>query len=380
MVQDERTSQHGVTMTRFEVRIPIEGAVGARHTVSYVIGLRGGQFLHLETMDDDAPWIARLDALADTVQLTEPLVVSESAIAAAENLFAVRDVCEDPERGLVVTFPEDWWTNTAVDDLPACSSFAPTFFEFESSSSVPDEVEITVDIGDSDYDLISEAVGWETLTLFDRPATRWLRAVGGMMRYEYIVDLDGNPESGPNLVARTVATDDDLGLAMAVLDRLVETISFAQPPPGASSPNPPISAEPISAEAAEGNFHLELLVQQGRYRAGQPIIADLTLTYLGPEPTMTLWGSGMGVIGARLRQIDRTSSMAGRRRPTAGPTRSRAQSRCGGSFPRRAPTTPRIRMPRSTRCYFQDPLLRFPAGDGDHRRHQLHCRRRRFRR
>ena len=261
--EETRTSDGGTMMLRYEVRTPETGALAASHTVTYVVPGPGGQFLQLETQAGDEAWVGRLDALALSIRLTQPMTASEDAVAVAASLFAVRDVCEDPERGLVVTFPEDWWTNTAVEDLPACSWFAPSFFEYESSATVPEEVEITVEIVDGDVGTTTEPTGWETLTLLGRPATRWLVQSDGAPHYAYVVQLGETSEAGPNLVARTVATRTDLDLAMAVLDRLVQHITFAQPPPGASSTNPPISAEPVSAEKSAGDFRLELSSSRG---------------------------------------------------------------------------------------------------------------------
>ena len=360
MAEEPRASDTGVAMTRYEVRTPETGAVVGSHTLNYVVELADGRFLVAWT--DDQRWFGKLDRLAQSLAMMEPISIAPDAIAAADELFAVRDVCEDPERAMVVTFPEDWWTNTAIEDLPACSWFAPEFFEFESSDAVPDEVEITVEVVEGDHAPVAEPPAWETLTLLGRPANRWIVESDGERRYEYVVQLGETPESGPNLVARKVSSSVDLDLAMAVLDRLVRHISFASAPPGASSTNPPIAAPPVSAEATEGDFRLELVVQQERYRAGQPIVADMTLTYLGDEPSLSLWGSGLGVLGSRLRQIDGSiehgwaTTTDCRPHPIApGEPMHRPFVKSGGH----SADDPDAEF---YEAYFTDPLLRLPPG------------------
>jgi hypothetical protein len=361
VAEERRTSDSGVPMTRYEVRMPETGALAASHSVYYLIELAGGSVLVAQTDAGASAWVERLDMLALSISLTEPIAISADAAAEADELFAVRDICEDPERGMVVTFPEDWWTNTAVDDLPACSWFSPAFFEFESSATVPDAIEITVQVIEGDY-AVSEPPAWETLTLLGRPGMRWLVESDGERRYEYVVQLGEAPESGPNLVARTVASGNDQELAMAVLDRLVRRISFASAPPGASSTNPPITAPPVAAEATEGDFRLELVVQQERYRAGQPIIADMTLTYLGDEPSLSLWGSGLGVLGSRLRQIDGSIEHGWATTTDCRPHPIAPGEPMHSPFVKSGGHSADEPNADFYEAYFRDPLLRLPPG------------------
>ncbi|CAN5366115.1 hypothetical protein BH24CHL10_BH24CHL10_05690 [soil metagenome] len=140
----------------------------------------------------------------------------------------------------------------------------------------------------------------------DGPARDPLRAgERGGRAYQDIVLLGEIPEFGPNLVASThVGPADDYELARAVLDEMMERLTFAVAPPGASSENPPIEAPSISMRDTTGDFRLDLVVDQDRYRAGQPIQAYATLTYLGSAPSVTLWGSGTGILGIGARQLD----------------------------------------------------------------------------
>jgi len=54
---------------------------------------------------------------------------------------------------------------------------------------------------------------------------------------------------------------------------------------------------PLHAEDSDGAFRLTIDTDQDRYRAGQVIHVEATLTFLGPDPTAVALGSGSGLIG-----------------------------------------------------------------------------------
>jgi hypothetical protein len=310
-LQEEITLPRDVTAERLVVVRPATEAVVGEELVIYLVPLlapesggRGG-WLSAQTDAGSDEWVTVLDRLMSTLELHPTLTPDPEALAAAEELFHDRDVCVDDERGLGVTFPDAWWRNTAIDDLPACSYFAPGYFEISEPGAVPDAVEITVGITEGDSTTMGEVLGFETLTLLQRPATRREIAGPDGPIYQYVVYLGGTDVGGPNLVATTHAgASDDHQLAKAILDEMMGRITMSAPPPGASSTNPPIQAEPISTTDTDGDFRLELVVEQDRYRAGQPIVADAILTYLGPEAELTLRGSGTGLIGFGIGQVD----------------------------------------------------------------------------
>lgn len=286
----------GTILRRLEVHIPETAAIAAVHEVQYLAPLRDGRTLLATTDTRDATAVEALDATMETLQFTEPIVTDPAVVAEAEALFTDRDVCVDPERGLSVVFPDAWWTNTAVDDLPACSWFAPTSFSYVSAQNVPEEVAITISIIEGSYGTYQEVSSWDSITLFEHPGSRWIIGDG----YQYVVSLGDVPDFGPTLLASTGSDP----LSRAVLDQLMLRTSFSTPPPGAVSDEPDISAHPVSSEARNGDFLIQLTVEQDRYRAGQPILADAWLTYTGAEDRETLWGSGMGVLFTTVRQVD----------------------------------------------------------------------------
>jgi hypothetical protein len=288
---------NGIGMDRIVSFRPESRALAAEHSLTYVVPLLApeaggaGGFLVAATDPNNAGWVAGLDHMMERLELHPTLASSPDAVAEAEALFRDRDVCLDDERALGVIFPDAWWTNTAVDEAPACSYFASGFFEIGAPGTVPDGVEISLTVFDGEYGTLWEIVGQETLTLIDRPATRWELANPDGRVYQYVVQLGEVSEFGPNLIASTHALDPSrYELAKAVLDEMTERIGNASPPPGASSANPPIEREPVTATDAAGEFRLEFIVEQDRYRAGQPILADAVLTYLGDEPSIPLWG------------------------------------------------------------------------------------------
>lgn len=357
----ERTLPNGVTLTRMTVRTPESGALAGSHEVVYLAPLPDGRLLMATTDAARPAWVAALDEVMEGLEVYEPIAIDTEAVEAAEALFADRDVCEDPDRGLAVIFPDAWWTNTAVEELPACSWFAPTSFEFAAADAVPGEVELTIEVIDSSYGTVYEIVALDSITVLDRPAGRWIIDTPQGRLYEYEVALgDPSSESGPTLVARTSAPE-DLDLAMAVLDELMARITMADPPPGASSDQPYLAASPASAEATEADFRLELTVEQDRYRAGQPILADATLTYLGDGP-VRLWGSGSALVGTTVRQLDgpidpgmafTTDCVAYEIDPDAPMHVEFGKS---GGFDTDEP------LADFYEAYFRDPLLRLPPG------------------
>ncbi len=177
--QEEIQPTNGIVLQRYVTSIAESGAVAASRGVTYVAPLLGverggpGGYLVAATDATHEDWVAGLDALMERLELHESLNPDATAVAAARDLFTDRDVCLDAERGLGVVFPDAWWTNTAVDDLPACSYFAPQFFELSEPGTIPDEIDISITTVDGGYGSSKEIVGTETLTLMGRPVTRW---------------------------------------------------------------------------------------------------------------------------------------------------------------------------------------------------------------
>ncbi len=155
----------------------------------------------------------------------------------ADTLFLDRDECENSEDGYRLQFPDAWYTNTEIGDVPACSWFSPTFYEADDSGDVPAEIAITVEYLDGDYGSFEEMVSREEVIvgstqIANRVEWRGAEGEGGLMptdwrQYEYLVQLGPTEEEGPNLLVQTnTEMGGDYELNKAVLDRIMATIEF----------------------------------------------------------------------------------------------------------------------------------------------------------
>ena len=150
----------------------------------------------------------------------------------ADALFGDRDDCQNLEDGYQLQFPEEWYTNTEIGSVPACSWFSPTFYEVDDPSDLPAEIAIQFFVLNGDRGYITEPISREEIIVGSTQEAVRIEVAGtsnsddGTM-YEYVVQLGPTLEEGPNLVART---DTDMGgdyeLNKAVLDRIMATIEF----------------------------------------------------------------------------------------------------------------------------------------------------------
>ncbi|HUF07126.1 MAG TPA: hypothetical protein VMP86_07035 [Candidatus Binatia bacterium] len=150
----------------------------------------------------------------------------------ADALFEDPDECENLEDGYRLEFPEAWYRNTEIGDVPACSWFSPEFFEVDDPSTPPDEIAIEIFVIDHDRGYLDEPMSSEEVIVGSTQVAVRVE-ISGTSRdadgttYEYVVQLGPTPKEGPNLVARA---DTDMGgeyeLNRAVLDRIMASIEF----------------------------------------------------------------------------------------------------------------------------------------------------------
>jgi hypothetical protein len=161
-----------------------------------------------------------------------PTAFEVMANAEADALFATRDACRNPRDNYELEYPDDWYTNTEIRDVPACSWFAATFYDVDDFDDIPDEIGIEIFWipGDRGYTAEIQSsengiVGGQYATRVEVAGTSDDPAEG--TSYEYVIQLGPSPEEGPNLVARTdSAMGGDPELNRAVLDRMMATIEF----------------------------------------------------------------------------------------------------------------------------------------------------------
>jgi hypothetical protein len=155
---------------------------------------------------------------------------------AADALFLARDECQNLQDGYQLQFPDEWYTNTEIRDVPACSWFSPDFYTVDDFDEIPDEIAITIEWSAADSASFEELISTEVGIVGGQPAVRaeWAGAQGngGQMpaewrMYRYQIQLGPTPEEGPNiLVTTTTDMGGDYELNKAIIDRMMATIEF----------------------------------------------------------------------------------------------------------------------------------------------------------
>lgn len=314
------------------------------------------------------------EATPSATPASTPFPVRENAEADA--LFSRSDTCTNPDVGYTVTFPDDWYTNTAIGDEAACTWFTPDFFEVDATGAMPDEIWITIGLvpGIVGYNMLTPTDATEEVEV-DGYAGHWAEfrlldevtdTGEGEVRFHYVVPIERH---GPSLVASTAPDRaDDYELAKAVLDRMMasmklEPVTVEVPTIPDAPTGPPIDGEPVAATDADASFRLTLEAGQDRYRAGQEIKVVTTLTYLGPADAIEARGSSNpGIIGFSIERkappvavypaytTDCGSHPMERGVPVAYP------------FAKSGGFTPDEPLAPFYEAYFADPSLRLPAG------------------
>ena len=194
-------------------------------------------YLHLAARAADEAATDALQAIRERLHIGEPMRVDADAAAEVEALFADADVCSDLDRGVNVILPDAWWTNTAFGDLQPCTYFAPRAFEIGEAGSIPDGVAITLEVITGNAATIEEILGYETLVVDRRAASRWELTPGlgnpppDTRTYQYEVPLDDTPEDGPSLLLTLSSQrSDDYERDKAVLDEMVRRLIISPTP------------------------------------------------------------------------------------------------------------------------------------------------------
>lgn len=86
----------------------------------------------------------------------------------------------------------------------------------------------------------------------------------------------------------------------------------ATPPPGSPTPTF-IGGLPVERTARDGVFILAMGVASDVWRAGVPVDLRTQLTYVGPDALAEVTGSGSGLVGFGLEQLDGPLDLGGGR-------------------------------------------------------------------
>ena len=155
----------------------------------------------------------------------------------ADVLFDTPDTCTNPEGGYTVTFPDDWYTNTEIGDTPACSWFSPGFYEVTDPDEVPAEIAITINafegaVGFLWVDLFSEDVEIDGVSgrRFEHGYTKEADTATEQYEYNYLIRLDEDSEGAKIWGITSTNLPGDYALNKAVLDRIMASLEFDDPP------------------------------------------------------------------------------------------------------------------------------------------------------
>lgn len=213
--------------------VPREQADDALHLLYQPSGVRAATVIPLRRPGAaPAPVAAEWPRPApEYVDRGGPFTVLESAEADA--LFVGFDTCANPEAGYTVSYPDSWYTNTAVGDIPACSWFSPTFYELRSDGAVPDEIAITIDVfsgavGFIWVDLYSEEVMIDGFAArrYETGMTKDVSFPTDTFAFSYLSRLDDQLEGRKLWASTGTEYGGDYMLNRAVLDRIMASFEF----------------------------------------------------------------------------------------------------------------------------------------------------------
>ncbi len=162
--------------------------------------------------------------------------------AEADRLFDTPDTCTNPEGGYTITYPDDWYTNTATGDVQPCSWFSPRFNEVDDPARTPDEIAIVLNSfrGGVGFFYEPNYVLSESVTVAGYGGTRTEEAGGywgdetletGDRTYEYLIFIaDGQDVDDRWIRGRTMnEMGGDYVLNKAVFDRIMANIVISNP-------------------------------------------------------------------------------------------------------------------------------------------------------
>ncbi|MGH2380366.1 MAG: hypothetical protein ACRDG7_03985 [Candidatus Limnocylindria bacterium] len=160
-----------------------------------------------------------------------PFTVLEGAEADA--LFADADTCTNPEGGYTVSFPESWYTNTEIGDVPACSWFSPVFYEATEGGPLPDEIAIVISVNEGAIafiwvDLYSEEVALDGYAArrYETGMTKDVETPTDQFQYSYLASLEEDSDGRKLWAITGTEYGGDYELNKAVFDRIMASLEF----------------------------------------------------------------------------------------------------------------------------------------------------------
>ena len=151
----------------------------------------------------------------------------------ADALFVDADTCTNREDGYTVSYPDSWYTNTELDDVPACSWFSPTFYELNDSGDRPEEIAMEIGVFEGAIGFIWVDLFGEQITLDGYDARRYETGMTkdremptDQFMYSYLASFDASSEGRKLWASTGTEFGGDYQLNMAVMDRIMASLEF----------------------------------------------------------------------------------------------------------------------------------------------------------
>jgi len=144
-------------------------------------------------------------------------------------------------------------------------------------------------------------------------------------------------------------------LATSIVVLLAAACSAGQPSPSAA----PL---PTSASVSDAAFTLELGAPRTTWHADEPITVTATLTWLGPDASVEVFGSGEGVVSFDLEQTDGPLDVGAAVTADCGPHAMTRGQAATIPFVKSGGYTAEDPVASAKASYLSDPQLRLPAG------------------
>jgi len=126
---------------------------------------------------------------------------------------------------------------------------------------------------------------------------------------------------------------------------------------------PALAGDPVNASDTDGVFTLLLEAEQDRYRAGQPLGIDASLTYSGPDDEITALGSGSGLIGFSVQRTSPAITISAVSTSDCRPYQLTRDAPVAYPFIKSGGFSADDPQASFYEAYFADEQLRLPAGE-----------------
>jgi hypothetical protein len=136
----------------------------------------------------------------------------------------------------------------------------------------------------------------------------------------------------------------------------------SRPSQPASSGSPDAEASGIERSAAAADLELVIRSPQQTWTAGDPIELTADLTYVGAAGSLDVAGSGSGLVGFSLEQVDGDLDVSGISTADCRPYVLTRDEPISSSYRKSGGVSPGDPGSAAIRAFLADPIFRLPAG------------------